>query len=101
LFFWLSFIAWSEITAVLGHFEGGGTVELSAPDTIRHYGFVYTAKAFEFLSVLLGPQQWKTTFRTGWYIVIIFRQLIVGVASRTDQMGTAALLPGPAFLSEW
>ena len=74
---------------------------MSAPDTVWDNCPVYTAKAFESLSVLLGPQQWKTTFRTGGYIVIIFRQLIVGVASRTDQMGTAALLPRPALLSEW
>ncbi len=90
------------MSTVFGHPECGGAVESSAPDTVRDNCFVYTAKALESLSVLLGPQQWKPTFRAGGYIVIrIFRQFILGVAAGTDHMGRVARFPGPAFLSEW
>jgi len=77
------------MTTVLGYFGCSRTVILSAPDAIRHNRPVHTAKTFEFLSDLFGPQEWKAAFRADWFILTdrILRLFILGIAAGTDQLG--------------
>jgi hypothetical protein len=76
------------MATALCDFGCSGTVELPAPDAMGHNCPVHTAKAFEFLLIPFRPKKGKAAFGTLRYIFIhIFGQFIMGVTTRTDQMG--------------
>jgi len=81
------------MTTVLGYFGGGSTVELPAPDTIRHNCPVYAAKAFETFSVFLRAQEWKAAITTDrpFFGDNVLGNLVLGIAAWTDQMCRASL----------
>ena len=81
------------MTTVLGYFGGGSTVELPAPDAIRHNCPVHTAKAFEFISVLFRPQERKAAFRTEESVLAsgLLRIFVLPIAARADQTGCTFL----------
>jgi len=69
-------------------------VEFSAPDSIRHYRPVDTAKALEPFSVLFRPQERKAAPGAYRSVIVagVLGYLVSAVTARTDQMYMAFLL---------
>jgi len=81
------------MATALCDFGCSGTVELSAPDAIRHNRPVHTAKTFEFLSVFFRPQKRKAAFRAEGSVLAsgLLRIFVLPIAARADQTGCTFL----------